>query len=232
MEAIIEAGRQGADIVEVDIRQTSDGIPVLCHDRKLNRLFGIRKSISSITSSEFKQLRILGTGTPMLLEELLTMDQPPNEIILDIKESAMERRVNELICRCGWEERVIISSFYSIVIGRFKKLNKKLATAIILDRIATIPIALRIDYLNHLFFRSVAADCYHLYYREANINGAKKLTALGHKIAFWTIDNPEEIRKSLTANPYGIMTNTPKSARQVIDAFGESIKRQADYPDK
>jgi glycerophosphoryl diester phosphodiesterase len=35
LEAMIEACRQQADIVETDVRQTSDKIPVLCHDKNL-----------------------------------------------------------------------------------------------------------------------------------------------------------------------------------------------------
>ena len=213
---MIEACRQQADIIETDVRITADKTPVLCHDKNLKRLAGEDCNISDITAEMFKCIKILRSGTPLLLEELLTMNESPGKIILDIKEFGLEKIVNGLICRHGWQERVIVSSFYTIIMKRFSKLNPDLETALILDRIATIPIALRLNPVNHLFLRALGADRLHVYYRNSNIAGVAKLVELGHKIAFWTVDDPDEIRRAVAAGPYGIMTNRPGVVRSVI----------------
>ena len=220
LEAMIEACRQQADIVETDVRQTSDKIPVLCHDKNLKRLVGEDCDISDITAEQFKGMKILGSGTPLLLEELLTMNESPRKIILDIKEFGLEKNVNELICKHGWQERIIVSSFYTIIIKRFSKLNPDLETALILDRVATIPIALRLNPVNHLFLRALGVNRLHVSYRKSNVAGSAKLAKLGHKIAFWTVDDPEEIRHAMSAEPYGIMTNRPGFARDVLKDTG------------
>ncbi|HHY81886.1 MAG TPA: glycerophosphodiester phosphodiesterase [Clostridiales bacterium] len=49
----------GADYVEIDVRFTSDNIPVVCHDKKATRLFGLNKNIYEMTSTEFLSLRHL-----------------------------------------------------------------------------------------------------------------------------------------------------------------------------
>lgn len=220
LEAMIEACRQQADIIETDIRQTADKIPVLCHDKDLRRLVGEDCDISDITVEQFKGMKILGSGTPLLLEEFLTMNESPKKIILDIKEFGLEKIVNELICKHGWQERIIVSSFYTIIIKRFSKLNPDLETALILDRIATIPIALRLNPVNHLFLRALGVNRLHVSYRRSNIPGSAKLAELGHKIAFWTVDEPDEIRHAMSAGPYGIMTNRPGLARDVLKESG------------
>jgi glycerophosphoryl diester phosphodiesterase len=221
LEAMIGACRQQADIVETDVRLTADKIPVLCHDKNLRRLVGEYCSISDITAERFKGMKILGSGTPLLLEELLTMNESPGKIILDIKEFGIERIVNELICKHGWQERIIVSSFYSIIIKRFSKLNPDLETALILDRIATIPIALRLNPINHLLLRTLGVNRLHICYRRSNVAGAAKLVELGHKIAFWTVDEPDEIRRAVAAGPYGIMTNKTGIAREALKELGE-----------
>ncbi len=227
LEAIVEAGRQGADIVETDIRLTADRVPVLCHDRSLKRLFGNPDAVSKTTSDRFKRLKILGSGTTLTLEDLLTMDNGPGEIILDIKEFGLERAVNEIVCRHDWQDRVIVSSFYSIIPRRFARLNPELETALILDRIATLPIAMRLNPLNDAFLRSVSADRFHIFYRRSNVAGCRRLVELGHKIAFWTIDDPEEIRRASVAGPYGIMTNRPRVMVEVLRESENRGDRQA-----
>lgn len=56
---------KGADAVEVDVRLTSDGVPVLLHDTTLNRLWGLDQPISGTHSEEVRRL-----GVPTLGEAL------------------------------------------------------------------------------------------------------------------------------------------------------------------
>ena len=39
----------GADFVEMDIQYTCDGIPVICHDPNVERIFGMDKLCSDMT---------------------------------------------------------------------------------------------------------------------------------------------------------------------------------------
>ncbi len=221
LEAVAEAYCQRADIVEVDVRRTADGVPVLCHDRNLKRLFNNEGRLSRITTDQFKRMRILGSGTPLLLEELLAMNDCPNRIVLDIKEFGLEKMVNELICRYGWEDKITVSSFYSIIIKRFSRLNPKLETALILDKLATIPIAMRLGLLNRALLHAVNPDCLHIFYRQSNLAGAANLAESGYRVAFWTIDDPEDALQAVSAQPYGIITNRPEVMRKALKRTGE-----------
>jgi len=195
LEAILAACDQGADAVEVDIRCTSDNVPIICHDRRLRRLFNTNGTTAGITAEQFKKMKIMDTGTPLL---------------------GLEIPVEKMILRNGWQKRVIVSSFYSIIIKRFKKLNSGLRTALILDRLASIPIALRQSYLNHVFLKYLEADYLHVYFREANLAGAERIAELGHPVSFWTLDDPAAIERALTISPYGIITNKPGIARNMV----------------
>jgi len=47
----------GADIVEMDIQYTRDGVPVICHDPSCLRMFGVDRPVTEMTEAEFLALR-------------------------------------------------------------------------------------------------------------------------------------------------------------------------------
>jgi glycerophosphoryl diester phosphodiesterase len=76
---------KGADVVEVDIRVTRDGVPVLLHDATLQRLWGLRKPVAALTAAQIAKMT--GGRVPTLaaaLEELAS--HPAGRILLDLTE--------------------------------------------------------------------------------------------------------------------------------------------------
>jgi len=55
LAAFDRAARAGVWGIEMDIRWTRDLVPVIYHDQDLNRLYGRRQSIASLTQAELKQ---------------------------------------------------------------------------------------------------------------------------------------------------------------------------------
>ena len=53
----------GADMVEMDVRCTRDGIPVICHDANTARVFGADRLCSDMTLAEFRALRHIADST-------------------------------------------------------------------------------------------------------------------------------------------------------------------------
>jgi len=47
----------GADMVEMDVRYTRDGAPVICHDENALRVFGVDRLCGDMSLAEFKTLR-------------------------------------------------------------------------------------------------------------------------------------------------------------------------------
>lgn len=56
--------RTGADAVEIDVRVTRDGVPVLLHDATLERLWGHDRRLEGIDHAELKELTGGGVPTP------------------------------------------------------------------------------------------------------------------------------------------------------------------------
>ncbi|AXK37272.1 glycerophosphodiester phosphodiesterase [Streptomyces armeniacus] len=58
----------GADAVEVDVRLTRDGVPVVVHDRTLERLWERTEEVSAVTADRLRELTV--GGVPTLAEAL------------------------------------------------------------------------------------------------------------------------------------------------------------------
>jgi glycerophosphoryl diester phosphodiesterase len=97
LAAIQEAIRIGADIIEIDVRMSSDNVPFLLHDGTFNRTaVSARGPIESMTSEEVRKVRLKNTdGTesdqfvPTLMEAL-ELAKGKIYVDLDLKTEKMD----------------------------------------------------------------------------------------------------------------------------------------------
>jgi glycerophosphoryl diester phosphodiesterase len=76
----------GADAVEIDIRLTSDGVPVLNHDRTFWRMARSPLPVDRTSSAHFGKLRERKSGAPMpSLSEVLDVLPDGVDMALDLK---------------------------------------------------------------------------------------------------------------------------------------------------
>jgi glycerophosphoryl diester phosphodiesterase len=95
----------GADYLETDLQLTEDGVAVLFHDSDLSRLVGAKQSVSSLTLSELKQIRLPFGGTIPTLQEALEKF-PTAKFNLDFKTRSTESPGMAVIKANGAYERV------------------------------------------------------------------------------------------------------------------------------
>lgn len=68
LPSVRSALRKGADVVEIDVKVTRDGVPVLLHDPTLERLWGYDAPVAALTAEDVRELT--GDGVPTLAEGL------------------------------------------------------------------------------------------------------------------------------------------------------------------
>ncbi|MGA4839300.1 glycerophosphodiester phosphodiesterase [Streptomyces sp. G45] len=68
LPSLRSAYARGADAVEIDVRLTADGVPVLLHDTTLDRLWGHQRPLAALSAAELHGLT--GGGVPTLDEAL------------------------------------------------------------------------------------------------------------------------------------------------------------------
>lgn len=64
LEAIRDAIEIGADIIELDVRKTKDGVYVLLHDKNIDRTTASKGEVSSYTFDQLSKIPLLQNGQP------------------------------------------------------------------------------------------------------------------------------------------------------------------------
>jgi glycerophosphoryl diester phosphodiesterase len=134
----------GADVIELDVRLTSDGVPVVLHDPDVSATTDGSGPVHELTLAELKRLDASGGRegrheVPTLAEALgvasrggiavdLEIKNIPGEPAFDSPEERVLRAALETLEESGFQGSVLVSSFNWITIERSKELAPELAT--------------------------------------------------------------------------------------------------------
>ena len=97
----------GADSVEVDVRLTRDGVPVLLHDATLERLWGDPRPLRAVTLDQLDALGAGEDGVPTLAAALKTAaETPAARLLIDLDDAGPAAATLAAVTGLGAEQRV------------------------------------------------------------------------------------------------------------------------------
>ncbi|MFG2134314.1 glycerophosphodiester phosphodiesterase [Streptomyces sp. NPDC048751] len=105
LASLRSALERGADAVEIDVRLTRDGVPVLLHDATLKRLWERDRPLLSLSATEVRELT--EGGVPTLADALAATDG--SRVMLDLPgtpDVRAARRVVDVVRESGAQDRV------------------------------------------------------------------------------------------------------------------------------
>ncbi|MFE2512194.1 glycerophosphodiester phosphodiesterase [Streptomyces naganishii] len=187
---------QGADAVEIDVRLTRDGVPVLLHDETLKRLWGHDRPLRSLSAREVEELT--GGGVPTLAEALAATDG--NRVMVDLPGGpgvAAVRRIVGVVGDCGAGERVYYCAGAQAMLAvRAADPSAEIAltwTTLAPPRAGLLD-AVRPRWLNYRFGLVDRALAAHVH------KG-------GHLLSVWTPDTRRSLRRLLDLGADSVTTN-------------------------
>lgn len=199
---------QGADVLELDLRLTRDGVLLVTHDRTLERTLGVTSAVADLTLAELE--RIAGGRVPLRLERVFD-HFPEARFNLELKDEdpAAARALAAVIRARGVGERVLVASAHGQVLAELRR-----ASAGEVTTSASLGEALR-----YYFCQWVERTCPAPYstlqlppLRWLGVTSAaflRRAHARGLLVHYWTVDDPAMMRQLLAAGADGIMTNRP-----------------------
>ena len=116
----------GAEMIELDVRLTKDGKIAVTHDEKLERVFGLDRSVRDITSLEFLALRHKNAPAfgSHLFEHYLASHIAP--LLIHIKEDDLIDVLLDLVEAYGYAEKVVFGVHSTELVSVIKRRNATL----------------------------------------------------------------------------------------------------------
>lgn len=189
----------GVDAVELDVRRTADGVVVVVHDDKVDRVTDGTGLVGELSLEEIKGFTTEKGEKVPTLGEALDFLKGKVKVLIELKESGFEEQVLDLVKERGMVDDVIIVSFHEEALKRVKELDEKVATGLIYVRHkkpVEAALGLGAEYLLPLYRFTHSAD-------------VKKAHEAGLKVIVWTINTPQEATTYKQKNVDGITTDNP-----------------------
>jgi glycerophosphoryl diester phosphodiesterase len=218
------ARRQGADMIEFDVRPTSDGAVVVFHDHTTARWNGRSDEVAALTLAELQQIDLRGERAPTLDDVCAWARETGMLLNVEIKVAGIEQAVAQSIHRHGIDEQVIVSSFDLGALHAMRTVAPHLPRAVLTDAQATPPPGQQwaLSILSDLEARA--------WHPSWQIDQFETLIPLlrqaGYAINVWTVDDPMMMRRLLALEVDGIITNRPGLLVDILHAWqADSLPR-------
>jgi glycerophosphoryl diester phosphodiesterase len=212
--SVEKAAELGADMVEVDVRVTKDGIPVIAHDPDLRRVFGIHAQVADLTLDEIR------TQTPAAAAPLLTFADMVElcarlglGLYLDIKEitPAAFGTVSDALRKHSLFRYAIFGAFRPDVVAEIKHNIPEALTSILFSSPHIEPVSLA---------RSVKADYVHPCFERFDTpqdliagDWMDRVRAAGLGVICWHEERPAVIAGLQALGVDGVCSDQPELLR-------------------
>ena len=121
----------GADLIEFDIRMSSDGHLIVIHDKKVDRTTDGTGLVREMTLGQLKKLDA-GKGEKIpTLEEVIDFGKGKTRFVIELKEGGVEGKIVDVIKQNDLLEDVVIVSYHSKLVKKVKELEPKATTGLI-----------------------------------------------------------------------------------------------------
>ncbi|KHD89652.1 MAG: hypothetical protein OM95_02725 [Bdellovibrio sp. ArHS] len=206
LSSFAAAKTRGLAMIELDVRLSGDGIPVVFHDTDLKRLRGLEKSVLDMTAAELRML----VEAPSL-EEVLQSKLVPELINIELKTSAvwdgvLERAVAALVKKHGKEKQVLFSSFNPLSVWRLSRLLPQVPRALLATKEDEPDNKI---YLKHLWLAPyVRVHALHLDHHYVTVEDVKAWRKRQVPVALWTVNEKEKAEAYLRAGALSIISDT------------------------
>lgn len=217
--SFLQAIKDGADGVELDVRVTRDNALVVSHDNSLKRVYGVDKCVEDLTLSEIREFapnipklsEVFDAVGPVYYDIEIKADSPLhfNRLVVTLLNEEIEKRPE-------FKEKIMLSSFNPIAMHLAAKVTKKqFPMAVIYDdnEKSTLPKPLRHGGGRFFFKCTFLKPRYDIAVRE-------KRSKMKYPVCPWTVDTEDDLKEMVTINCPLVISNKPELMVKTLTQLG------------
>lgn len=224
----------GADGLELDVRLSSDGVPVVVHDATLDRTTNASGSVERLTAAELAQVdaahwfgadrgfpfRGQGFGMPRLRDVLARYATLP--LILELKgtDRRLAQEVYGVVSAAGASERVCFGGFSGAMLSHIRRTNGHIVTSAARWETRLALYKSRLGWpLGLTPFRAFQVPECSGRTRVVSPKFIRAAHRAGLVVQVWTVNEPEDMRRLLSWGVNAIITDRPDVAVAVVKEY-------------
>jgi glycerophosphoryl diester phosphodiesterase len=238
MAAIDNGLALGADGIEIDVQLSKDGIPVLIHDRTLDRTTDRTGPVLGLTAAELAGVdaafhfqrdgahafRGRGIGIPTLAAVL--EKHTDTRVIIEMKgaEPELGRAVGAVVQRAGAIDRVCVSSFSQVSLDTLRRGYPDIMTGASQEEARW---ALHRSWVRWPFTPPRPYAAFQVPEKAGRLRVVspafvRAVHREGHLVQVWVVNEPEDVCRLLDWGVDGIISDVPDVARAARDRWTQT----------
>ncbi len=215
LAAIRQAISDGADWVEVDVQETTDGVVVLFHDSDFKKIAGIDLKIWEATSNQLKNIDVGSFFSPDFykervptLNQVLELCKGKIGVNIELKyyghDERLEKRVIQSVESHGMESSVLIMSLNRNALQKFRSMRPKWKTGLLAS--VSVGKLTKID-----------ADFLAVNVKMATPRFIRSAHQMGKSVYVWTVNDPFTMSVMMGRGVDAIITDKPALAKSILE---------------
>jgi glycerophosphoryl diester phosphodiesterase len=232
LAAFRRAVDEGFGYLELDVRATADGVPVVHHDLTLDRTTDGSGPVGARTAAELADVRVRGVHDhepiPHLADVLTAL--PRTRITVELKSGAAVAPVLAVLARLDAWDRVCVGGFREAWLQAARRRARTDGTRLFTSMGQSSVVGLRVrgwagGGTAPVPAPPVRGDLAQLPHRFGGVTVVDEAVlrfahATGREVHVWTVDDPHEMADLLDLGADGILTDRPDLLRELLRARG------------
>jgi glycerophosphoryl diester phosphodiesterase len=201
LPAFTSAVREGADMVELDLRRTRDGEIVVLHDATLSRLWGDDRPVADLTLAAVREVGDEQRRIPTFREVLQQIDVP---MMVDLNAETVEGALDE-VRQADAVARALFVTGNVTALRHLRRLAPEARIGLTWVAQEPPPAAL---------LRELGAEYWNPMFRLVTPDRVAEVHRMGLKVSTWTVDKPRHMARVVAAGVDAIVSNRIRDLRR------------------
>jgi len=212
------AVRQGADMIELDVQRSADGVLVVFHDDTTERWDGQKRLAAMCTLAELRALDIGGERVATLAEACAFARERGVRLNVELKGAGFSADVARMLRAEQVEDLVLLSSFVEAALHEFAAASPQIARAYLMGNDTWRPDVRFREAWPFGALRRTGAVAWHPTAELPFVTMLiPRVRRAGYQVNVWTIDDPATMRRLIGLGVDGIITNVPDVLRETLE---------------
>ena len=194
----------GADMIELDLRRTGDGVIVVLHDATLSRLWGVDRAVADLDAAAVAAIGQGAERIPTLRDVLHHIDVP---LMVDFTEADVVEGAVEAVGEAGAMGRSLFVTGNVQALRQLRALSPEARIGLTWTAPEPPPPTL---------LHELDAEFWNPMFRLATAPHVAAVHDLGRKVSTWTVDEDRHMARVLAAGVDAIVSNRIADLRHFL----------------